>query len=91
MKRPVLPIAGNGSDARSEAALAHLREDLIPRAFGGLEGVRAQVTGMTAGPVDFNHQMRSRVPIVFGFVVLMAFLLLMVTFRSIVIPLKAMA
>jgi RND superfamily putative drug exporter len=85
----VLPIAGNGSDARSEAALAHLREDLIPRALGGLEGVRAQVTGMTAGSVDFNHQMSSRVPIVFGFVVLMAFLLLMVTFRSIVIPLKA--
>jgi uncharacterized membrane protein YdfJ with MMPL/SSD domain len=86
-----LPMAGNGTDSRSEAALAKLREELIPRTLGKLDGVKAQVTGMTAGSVDFNHQMRSRVPFVFGFVVVMAFLLLMVTFRSIVIPLKAIA
>jgi putative drug exporter of the RND superfamily len=44
---------------------------------------------MTAGSHDFNSLMRSRAPLVFAFVLGLAFLLLMVTFRSIVIPLKA--
>ena len=44
------------------------------------------VTGDTAGSKDFNDQMGQRIPYVFGFVIILAFLLLMVTFRSIVIP-----
>src|SRR5439155_4207947 len=44
---------------------------------------------MTAQSEDFNDQMRSRAPIVFAFVLAVAFMLLMVTFRSIVIPIKA--
>ena len=47
------------------------------------------VTGFTAGSVDFNDLMASRIWFVLGFVFLMAFLLLLVTFRSIVIPIKA--
>ena len=47
------------------------------------------MTGFTAGSADFNELMRSAVPIVFAFVLGLAFLLLLVTFRSIVIPLKA--
>ena len=44
---------------------------------------------MTAGSKDFNDKMTSRLPVVFAFVLGLAFLLLLVTFRSIVIPLKA--
>jgi RND superfamily putative drug exporter len=51
--------------------------------------VKVDVTGMTAGSKDFNDSMKSHIPYVFAFVLGFAFLLLLVTFRSIVIPLKA--
>jgi uncharacterized membrane protein YdfJ with MMPL/SSD domain len=47
------------------------------------------VTGMTAGSKDFNDTIKSRLPIVFAFVLGLAFVLLLVTFRSIVVPIKA--
>ena len=47
------------------------------------------MTGMAAGTKDFNDLTKERAPIVFGFVLTLAFLLLLVTFRSIVIPIKA--
>ncbi len=47
------------------------------------------MTGDTAASKDWNDAMKSAVPIVFGFVLAFAFLLLLVTFRSVVIPLKA--
>ena len=49
----------------------------------------ADVTGFTAESKDFNDTMKSHVPLVFAFVLTAAFLLLLFTFRSIVIPLKA--
>ena len=52
-------------------------------------GTETNVTGMTAGSKDFNDTMTVRLPIVFAFVLGLAFLLLLVTFRSIVVPLKA--
>jgi len=84
-----MPIDGNGTDARSNAALASLRSDLIPSTIGKAGDVRAQVTGGTAESKDFNDLMKSKAPIVFLFVLAMAFALLLVTFRSIVIPIKA--
>jgi uncharacterized membrane protein YdfJ with MMPL/SSD domain len=84
-----LPMAGDGTDTRSEVALASLRDDLIPRTIGAVGGVRAEVTGMTAGSKDFNDTIKSHLPIVFAFVLGLAFILLLVTFRSIVIPVKA--
>jgi uncharacterized membrane protein YdfJ with MMPL/SSD domain len=56
-----------------------------------VSGVEAGVTGDTAGTVDFNSTMNSHLPIVFAFVLGMAFLLLLLTFRSIVIPFQAIA
>ncbi len=47
------------------------------------------VTGMAAESKDFNDQLAQRLPLVFGFVLGMAFLLLLVTFRSLVVPIKA--
>jgi RND superfamily putative drug exporter len=85
-----LPIAvGNGTDDASNAALATLRGRLVPETVGKVAGVTANVSGLTAQSKDFNDLMRSRVPIVFAFVLAVAFLLLLVTFRSIVIPVKA--
>ena len=47
------------------------------------------MTGMTAGSKDFNDKMASRLPVVIAFVLGLAFLLLLVTFRSVIVPLKA--
>ena len=84
-----IPMDGNGTDDVSEAALATLRDDVIPSTIGTVGGVQADVTGMTAGSKDFNDSMKSHLPIVFAFVLGLAFLLLLVTFRSIVVPAKA--
>jgi uncharacterized membrane protein YdfJ with MMPL/SSD domain len=82
-------IDGKGTDAASQASVMALRKDVIPATVGTLGGVRAYVGGDTAGTKDFNDLMSSRAPIVFAFVLSMAFLLLLVTFRSIVIAAKA--
>jgi RND superfamily putative drug exporter len=84
-----IPLPGNGTDDRSDAALMQLRDDTIPSTIGRVAGTETNVTGMTAGSKDFNDKMNSRLPIVFAFVLGLAFLLLLVTFRSIVVPLKA--
>jgi uncharacterized membrane protein YdfJ with MMPL/SSD domain len=83
-----LPILGTGTDAASNSSLATLRGEVVP-AFAQRAGTKAYVTGMTAGSKDFNDLMKSRWPIVFGFVLSLAFLLLLMTFRSVVIPIKA--
>jgi RND superfamily putative drug exporter len=84
-----IPLAGDGTDAESNAALDGLRGELIPATLGTVSGATTDVTGMTAETADFNDSMSSHMPWVFAFVLSAAFLLLMVTFRSLVIPLKA--
>jgi RND superfamily putative drug exporter len=84
-------IAGNGTDAKSTAALHTLRDKLIPPIAGTLPEVDVAVTGTTAGTYDFNHQMSHRLPYVFLFVLGLAFILLLMTFRSLVIAAKAIA
>ena len=85
----LLPLIGDGADAQSRAALATLREEILPATVGRVRGAEVNVSGMTAQNQDFNELMSSRGPVVFAFVLAMAFLLLLVTFRSVVIPLKA--
>jgi uncharacterized membrane protein YdfJ with MMPL/SSD domain len=84
-----IPLHGNGTDAESNRALETLREDVVPATVGRLPAAETAVTGNTAGSKDFNDQMKKSMPLVFAFVLAMAFLLLLVTFRSIVIPIKA--
>jgi uncharacterized membrane protein YdfJ with MMPL/SSD domain len=84
-----IPVAGDGTDARSNAALSELRSRLIPATLGLVPGAKAQVSGITASSKDFNDLMKARLPLVFAFVLGLAFVLLLVTFRSIAIPLKA--
>ena len=84
-----LSVKGSGTDAASERSLAALRTDVVPRTVGTLPNAEVAVTGMTAGSKDFIAAMTSHLPIVFAFVLSLAFILLLVTFRSIVVPLKA--
>ena len=84
-----IPTAGNGTDETSARALDALRDKLVPATLGRVEGLKAYTTGATASDRDFNDSMISHLPLVFGFVILSAFLLLLVTFRSIVVPIKA--
>ena len=87
--RVEIPLAGEGTDTSSNRALDSLRGTLIPSTIGRVEGAQAHVTGITAGSRDFNDSMKSHAPFVFAFVLGFAFVLLLVTFRSIVIPIKA--
>jgi RND superfamily putative drug exporter len=84
-----LPIAGTSTDATSNAALASLRGKIVPATVGSIDGVEVGVTGTTAISQDFDSAMRSTAPLVFAFVLAFAFVLLLVSFRSIVLAVKA--
>src|SRR5919202_1262483 len=84
-----IPLAGTGDDETSIAALQTLRQQVLPATLGKIGGAEYAVAGVTAGTKDFNDLMKSRIGIVFAFVLALAFLLLLMTFRSIVIPIKA--
>jgi RND superfamily putative drug exporter len=84
-----LPLTGVGDDTVSEHELSVLRDDLIPATLGRVAGVDVAVTGETARNVDFTTQMRRGLPYVIAFVLVLAFAILFVTFRSVVIPVKA--
>jgi uncharacterized membrane protein YdfJ with MMPL/SSD domain len=84
-----IPVDGKGMDATSEAALATLREDIVPATVGALPNADVGVTGMTAQSKDFNDKLASVAPLVFGFVLLLAFGLMLFAFRSLVIAVKA--
>jgi RND superfamily putative drug exporter len=81
-------IAGNGDNAASMRALDTLRNDVIPPVAKTLPDAQIAVTGVTAGTADFNKQMKQRLPIVFAFVLGLAFLLMLLSFRSLVIATK---
>ncbi len=82
-------LNGSGTDATSTSALSTLRNEIIPSTIGAVPGTEVAVTGQTAATADFNSLMKSHAPLVFGFVLLFAFLLLLASFRSIVIAVKA--
>jgi uncharacterized membrane protein YdfJ with MMPL/SSD domain len=84
-----IPLAGSSTDAKSQAALATLRDDLLPSTLGEVEGVEYAVTGTTALDKDWEAKMTTTAPLVFGFVLLFAFLIMLVSFRSIVVAVKA--
>ena len=83
-------IAGDGDNDASQNALKTLREQVIPPIAATLPpNAEIAVTGETAGTHDFNELMKERAPFVFAFVLGLAFVLLLLTFRSIVVPIKA--
>ncbi|HEV2057755.1 MAG TPA: MMPL family transporter, partial [Solirubrobacteraceae bacterium] len=84
-----VPLHGTGESEEALASLAALRDDVVPATIDRVPGTTVDIGGATAGSTDFNDTMKSHLPIVFGFVLGAAFLLLLVTFRSLVIPLAA--
>ena len=85
----LVPLVGSGSDKTSMSALATLRDTVLPASLGQLPEAEFAVTGQAAGTHDFNAQMKHSFPLVFAFVLGLAFLLLLLTFRSLVIPLTS--
>jgi uncharacterized membrane protein YdfJ with MMPL/SSD domain len=86
-----LPLVGAGDNSTSRHAVTVLRKELVPQTLGQIPGVETAVTGVTAEDVDFTRQMKHGVPYVIAFVLALAFVLLLFAFRSIVVPLKAIA
>jgi len=79
-------LSGSGTDKASEDALKLLRGSVLPAAFGDIAGVRdVAVTGNTAGSYDFNQSLQRSMPLVFLFVLGLTFLLVLLSFRSVVI------
>jgi uncharacterized membrane protein YdfJ with MMPL/SSD domain len=83
-----VPLAGRGAgDAQSERALATLRQ--LVQATIEPTRTEAAVGGEIAASRDFNETLKSHMPLVFAFVLGLAFLLLLVSFRSLVIAVTA--
>jgi uncharacterized membrane protein YdfJ with MMPL/SSD domain len=87
--RVAIPLRGNGTDSTSLRALHTLRDLVIPATIGKVPGATYAVTGGTAASADENTLLKHSAPLVFGFVLTFAFILLLVSFRSIVIAAKA--
>jgi RND superfamily putative drug exporter len=86
-----VPLAGTGTDARSNAALLSLREHILPDTLGKVSGVSYAVTGETANNYDDLTVLHTRTPLVLLVVAAMAFLLLLVVFDSVAIALISVA
>jgi len=86
-----VPLAGNGSNKASDEALLSLQNQILPETIGKVPGASFAVTGDTASNYDLLSTLHSRTPIVFGTVALLAFILLMLAFRSVTIPLVSIA
>jgi len=84
-----LPLTGNGANPASRQAVQALRHALIPHTVGRVAGAEAYVTGVTAQDVDFTSQIRGSLPYAIAFVLVLAFCLLMIAFRSVIVPLTA--
>jgi uncharacterized membrane protein YdfJ with MMPL/SSD domain len=86
-----IPIEGTGTDDDSIATLAILREQIVPETVGAVQNAEAGVTGLSAQWKDSTDDMKSTLPLVVGFVLVFAFGLMLVAFRSLVVAVKAIA
>jgi RND superfamily putative drug exporter len=83
----VVPTTAPQDEATS-ALVSRLRHEVIPAAVGG-SGLDVDVTGSVAANIDLTDYLGKRVFLFFGAVLTLSFLLLMVVFRSLLVPLKA--
>jgi len=84
-------MAGTQNDPDSQALVRQVRTTEVPAAFGHLAGVHAYVAGNAAQAMDVTQIYLDAIPFVFGFVLGLSFLLLLVVFHSLIIPIKALA
>ena len=81
-------LAGNGINATSDRALLALRDRVLPTAFGKVGGVSYAVSGDTANNYDDIKSLDTSTPLVLAVVALIAFVLLLIAFRSLPISLS---
>jgi putative drug exporter of the RND superfamily len=82
-----VPLAGNGTDARSDAALLSLRDKILPATLGKVGGISWAVSGNTANNYDDIATLDSRTPLVLAIVAGLGFLLLLLAFESVAVAL----
>lgn len=75
------PLIVDNNSQEGQDTIGNLRRDLLPEA-----GDDVQIGGAPAGSYDFNHLLESSLPVVFGFVLTFSFLVMMIAFRSITVP-----
>ncbi|KUO19082.1 MMPL family transporter [Streptomyces dysideae] len=80
-----VPLVGGSDLDKAGASLDKLRDDVRPATLGKVDGLEAPITGQVAGSKDFNDQLGGAVIPVFVFVVVFAFLLMLLSFRSLTI------
>jgi RND superfamily putative drug exporter len=83
----LIPTTGP-QDKATDSLVHHIRDDVLPPAVAGSD-LSIHVGGMTASGIDFSDMIGKRLPIFIGAVLLLSFLLLLMVFRSVLVPLKA--
>ncbi len=83
------PYGGRSDEANR--SLDRLRGDLVPAALNGIPGVEYAVTGEVAANVDYAAHVRSKLPLVMAFVLVLTFFVMILTFRSVVVALTSIA
>ena len=76
------------SDDATATLVNTLRDTVLPKATAG-QGMSASVGGATASYIDLANQISSKLPQVIALVLFLSFILLMIAFRSLLVPLKA--
>ncbi|MFB7245837.1 MMPL family transporter [Streptomyces populi] len=84
-----VPLVGGSDQGKAEKSLELLRDTVRPRTLGKVDGLQAPVTGQVAGSHDFNDQLIGSVTPVFAFVVVFAFVLMLLSFRSLTIAITS--
>ncbi|MEU2565454.1 MMPL family transporter [Streptomyces althioticus] len=84
-----VPLVGGSDQDAAGASLEKLRDEVRPATLGQVDGVEAPITGQVAGNKDFNDQLVGSVVPVFAFVVVFAFLLMLLSFRSLTVALTS--
>jgi RND superfamily putative drug exporter len=83
----LIPTTAPQEEATSEL-VTFLRDDVIPAAVAGTE-LDVDVTGSAATNIDVTDHLSRRMFLVFGAVLAVSFVLLMIVFRSLLVPVKA--
>ncbi|WP_075661034.1 MMPL family transporter [Streptomyces acidiscabies] len=86
-----VPLVGGSDLDEAGKSLVKLRDEVRPATLGKVAGVQAPVTGEVAGSHDFNEQLVGSVAPVFAFVIVFAFLLMLVSFRSLTVAITSIA
>ncbi|MFD4554126.1 MMPL family transporter [Streptomyces sp. NPDC058469] len=84
-----VPLVGGSDQDKASKSLEKLRDEVRPATLGKVDGVQAPITGNVAGSKDFNDQLLGSVVPVFAFVVVFAFLLMLLSFRSLTVAITS--